>query len=505
MPETLLKSQFETLEIPKYALAVSTALKPEEIETIIKKELLEKSEFGIIGLGVMGKSLSRNLARNGFRISMYNRQVKGSEEDVAVNFKKEHQELEHALAFDDLKHFVNSLQSPKKILLMVNAGKPVDSIIESLLPLLFENDIVIDGGNSHYQDTGRRIELLAKNKVSFIGCGISGGEEGALNGPSIMPGGDRSAYTAVSPFLESIAAKDKNDLPCCTYIGKGGSGHYVKMIHNGMEYAEMQLIAEVYSILKHTGKNPDEIAAVLDSWKSTVNSFLLEITIEILRYKENGDWLINSILDKAGNKGTGNWATIETTRLGVPGTLITSALFARYLSSFKSERMEMEKRYGKHEAALSLATDTLRKAYQLARIINHHQGFKILSEASKTYQWNLKLHEIARIWTNGCIIRSNLMEELVPLLWDTENILLHPKIVKEVDSLKASLRTIVSECILKEIPLPCLSDSINFLNGYMQANSAANIIQAQRDFFGAHTYQRIDEPNGNFYHTNWTD
>lgn len=504
MPETLLMSQFETLEIPKNALAVSTALNPEEIVTIIKNELIEKSEFGVIGLGVMGKSLSRNLARNGFRISMFNRQVKGSEEDIAVNFKKEHQELELALAFDDLKPFVNSLQNPKKILLMVNAGKPVDSVIESLLPLLSENDIVIDGGNSHYQDTEGKIELLAKNKVSFLGCGISGGEEGALNGPSIMPGGDRWAYTAVSPFLESIAAKDNNKMPCCSYISKGGGGHYVKMIHNGIEYAEMQLLAEVYLILKHTGKNPDEIAAVLESWKSSVNSFLLEITIDILRYKENGDWLINSILDKAGNKGTGNWATIETTRLGVPGTLIASALFARYLSSFKSERIEMEKRYGKHEAPLFLATDTLRKAYQLARIINHHQGFKILNEASKTYEWNLKLHEIARIWTNGCIIRSALMEELVPLLSETENILLHPVIVKEADLLKASLRTVVSESILKDIPLPCFSDSINFLNGYMQADSAANVIQAQRDYFGAHTYQKPDEPEGNFYHTNWT-
>ncbi len=345
MPSDLLKSQFDTLEIPVNAISVDVKLTPEEIIKQIKEELMDKSEFGLLGLGVMGKSLCRNLANNGFKISMFNRHVNGVEENVALNFRNEHKELSLALPFDDLKEFVNSIQKPRKIMLMVNAGKTVDIVIDDLLPHLSDGDIIIDGGNSNYNKTKERFEYLQSKKIHFIGTGVSGGEEGALKGPSIMPSGNKDAYNLVKPFLEKIAAKDDNDLPCCTYIGPEGSGHFVKMVHNGIEYAEMQLLAEVFGILSSTGKNPDEIADVLESWKSTASSYLLEITVDILRKKEGNDWLVNKILDKAGNKGTGNWTTIATAELGAPSTMIASALFARYTSFLKEDRVEAQNLY----------------------------------------------------------------------------------------------------------------------------------------------------------------
>ena len=503
MPPSLLQSQFDTLEIPVEALDVSIENLPEEIVEIIVRELLTKSEFGLIGLGVMGKSLARNLASKGFNLSIYNRHLKDVEENVAKNFKADFEELKTSHAFDNLEAFVNSLQKPRKIMLMVNAGKPVDAVINDLLPYLSENDIIIDGGNSHYQDTERRINILKEKNIHFIGAGISGGEKGALEGPSIMPGGNFDAYSHVKPYLESIAARDKEGGACCTYIGKNGSGHFTKMVHNGIEYAEMQLLAEVYQIFRSAGKNPPEIADILSSWKNKANSYLLEITIDILKKKEIDKWLIDKILDKAGNKGTGYWTAVASAQLGVPGTMVTASLFARYISSFKEERIQMEKLYPKKNNPPVVNNEDVLKAYQLARIINHHQGFQLLYEASESYKWELNLSEIARIWTNGCIIRSQLMEKLIPILKVDDNVLLNKVINDEIIYLKPSLSAIVSECIHKEIPVLCLSDAINYLNAYTQANSSASIIQAQRDYFGAHTYQRNDDETGKFYHTNW--
>ena len=318
-----------------------------------------------------------------------------------------------------------------------------------------------------------------------------------------MPSGNKNAYKLVQPFLETIAANDNQNIPCCSYIGKDGSGHFVKMVHNGIEYVEMQLLAEVYFVLKQSGENPDKIAAILASWTNTVNSYLLEITIDILKKKEGDGWLIDSILDTSENKGTGNWATIATAELGMPNTMIPSALFARYISSFKEERIKMNKAYGNKTSNLKIGNNDLLKAYQLARIVNHHQGFKLLNQASISYDWKLSLSEIARIWTNGCIIRSKLIEELTDILKKTNTILLSEKIIPQVKKLKASLNTIVSQCILNEVSIPCLNEAVNFLNGYSEKDSSANLIQAQRDFFGAHTYQRLDDPSGKFYHTNW--
>ncbi len=503
MPVSLLQSQFDTIEDPVDALKINIRETPQKITTLIVNQLQKKSEFGLIGLGVMGKSLARNLASNNFKLSMFNRHVPKKEENIALQFSNEFTELSEAKPFDDLQAFVNSLQTPRKIMLMVNAGKPVDAVIENLIPLLSKGDVIIDGGNSHYKKTQARIDALESHDIYFIGAGVSGGEEGALKGPSIMPGGNQNAYKLVQPFLETIAAKNKDNDPCCTYIGNGGSGHFIKMVHNGIEYVEMQLLAEVYFILKSMGKNPDEIANILESWSTEANSYLLEITINILRKKEGNGWLIDAILDKSGNKGTGNWTTIATAELGIPSTLIPASLFARYLSAFKEERLQVYKTYAEQNSKFDIDISALLKGYQLARIVNHHQGFRLLSQASVSYNWNLNLSKIASIWTNGCIIRSTLIEELIDILKNDDIILLSDAIIPRVKLMKNSLNTVVSQCILGEIPIPCFSEAVNFLNGYKESYTSANLIQAQRDYFGAHTFQRVDDASGKFYHVNW--
>ena len=504
MPSELLISQFETLEEPKDALKIDITLTPENIIKTIKSGLMNTSEFGLFGLGVMGKSLCRNLANNGFKISMFNRHVDGVEVDVAKNFKAEYSELSQAKAFDDIAAFVNSLQQPRRIMLMVNAGKTIDYVIEDLLPYLSENDIIIDGGNSNYKKTKERNTYLKTKGIHFIGTGVSGGEEGALKGPSIMPSGDKEAYKNVAQFLETISAKDKNGLPCCTYVGPEGSGQFIKMVHNGVEYVEMQLLAEVATILESLGQNPDDIANTLDSWKSTANSYLLEITATIFRKKEGGDWLVNKILDKAGNKGTGNWTTIASAELGVPSTLIASALFSRYISFYKEERVQLNMNFeNSNTSELNVTTNDILEAYQFARIINHYQGFKLISEASNKFEWHLNLSEIARIWTNGCIIRSTLMEDLVAVFKHTTNILTNPELINTVNNYKSSAKKVVSQCIFNDVTTPALAEAIQFLNGITTKYASANIIQAQRDYFGAHTYQRLDDDSGKSYHSNW--
>ncbi|MUU79375.1 NADP-dependent phosphogluconate dehydrogenase [Winogradskyella endarachnes] len=504
MPSALLKSQFDTLENPETAITIDISLTPEEIIKKIKHELMNTSEFGLFGLGVMGKSLCRNLANNGFKISMFNRHVDGIEVDVAKNFKAQYSELSQAQAFDDISEFVNSLQQPRRIMLMVNAGKTIDYVIEDLLPHLSENDIIIDGGNSNYKKTKERYDYLKAKGIRFIGTGVSGGEEGALKGPSIMPSGDKDAYDKVAPFLETISAKDKNGLPCCTYVGPEGSGQFIKMVHNGVEYVEMQLLAEVSTILEALGQNPDGISQTLESWKNSANSYLLEITTSIFKKKEGNDWLVNKILDKAGNKGTGNWTTIASAELGVPSTLISSALFSRYISFYKEERLQLSELIEtENTSELNITTNAVLEAYQFARIINHYQGFKLISEASIKFEWNLNLSEIARIWTNGCIIRSTLMEELVSIFKETTNILTNTELIEQVKQLKPSAKKVVSQCLLNDLTTPALSEAIQFLNGITTKYASANVIQAQRDYFGAHTYLRLDDPSGKPHHTNW--
>ena len=318
-----------------------------------------------------------------------------------------------------------------------------------------------------------------------------------------MPSGSLEAYKNIKSFLETIAAKDKNKLPCCTYIGPQGSGHFVKMVHNGIEYVEMQLLAEVFSILLANGKNQDEIATILESWKDTANSYLLEITTDILRKKEDGDWLLKKILDKAATKGTGNWGVIASANLGVASSLLTAALFARYISFNKEERIVHQKNFRKRDRQqLEVVINDVFEAYQFARIINHYQGFRLLAEASATYSWNLNISQIARIWTSGCIIKSNLIEDLVAIFQESHHLLENSQIIEHLTLLKPAAKSLVSQCVLHEISVPCLSESIQFFNGITTANSSANIIQAQRDYFGAHTYQKVDDVGRN-WHTNW--
>jgi 6-phosphogluconate dehydrogenase len=507
IPSSLLKSQFEALEIPQNAYSISIMQNPEEMLTNIQNEIFNKSEIGLIGLGVMGKSLSRNFMSKGFSLSMFNRHIVNTEENIAVNFKAEFKDLAETKAFDNLKEFVASLQTPKKIILMIPAGEATEQVIEELKDLLAPNDIIIDAGNSFYQDTNTRNHDLATKGIHFIGCAISGGEEGALNGPSLMPSGSLEAYEVVAPILCAIAAKDAQGNPCCSYIGKEGSGHFVKMVHNGIEYAEMQLLAEIYKIGVSTGKNPEEISNLLSSWKNDqVDSYLLDITIAILKEKEQNNWIIDAIVDKADSKGTGNWTTVEITKEGIPATLIATALFARYISSFKDLRTELSSIYSSNQLSENnneLDWEQLRAAYELARIINHFQGFWLIESISKKYNWDINLSEVAQIWTNGCIIRSQLMQDLVPILKDEKNILTSKSIIPRIIKLKPALASIVATAIQAGIAVPCLSESINFLHGLTTEKSAANLIQAQRDYFGAHTFERIDAETGQFFHHRW--
>lgn len=504
MPPELLQSQFNTLEAPKNAIEINVSAPLSEIIQTLEMRLNEQKEFGLFGLGVMGKSLARNLARNGFKIALFNRHLAGVEEGVAKNFKDDFSDLKEAAAFDEIAAFVNALETPRKIMLMVNAGPIVDHVIEDLLPFLSKGDILIDGGNSNYKDSKRRLDYLSSRQIQFIGAGVSGGEEGALTGPSIMPGGSKEAYASIQPYLEAIAAKGEDGKPCCSYIGEEGSGHFVKMVHNGIEYVEMELLAEMYAILTTLGKNPAEIANIFESWKSVSNSYLLEITIDILRKKEGDTPLVEKILDVAANKGTGNWTTIATAELGVPSTLIANALFARFTSSFKTQRQKVAAIFKHSTEVQTMEVTDLLKAYHFARIINHYQGFQLISEAAKTYQWNIVLSELARVWTNGCIIKSDLMKKLVPLLKESNDLLDAPSLQNELLLLKPIANKVVAQCILSEIPTSSLSESVNFLNQLKTDRSAANIIQAQRDYFGAHTYKRIHDPLQKNHHTIWT-
>ncbi len=467
-----------------------------------------KKEFGIIGMGVMGKSLARNFASKGIKLALFNRYEKGSEELVAQNFIAEYNELSSASGFEDLKAFVNDLSTPRKILLMVKAGDVTDSTINEISSLLEPNDIIIDGGNSHYKDTAQRIESLKEFGIHFIGSGISGGEEGALKGPSVMPGGDKESYEKIAPFIEKIAARDFNNKACCSYIGKGGSGHFVKMVHNGIEYAEMQLIAEVYSLMRFgLLLDPNEIASLFKRWnEGELSSYLLEISSEVITKKDDGEWLIDIILDQAGNKGTGSWTSIAAAELGVSITMINEALFARYISAFKEERVKAQNLYDTDNSSeiFDLNIDQIHDAYKAARIINHHQGIHLISAASNEYSWDLNMPEIARVWTNGCIIRSTLMKSLIKVLKSTDRILLSPEIISEIKNSIDDLLEVTAIAILNRHSIPCLSAASNYITAYINAQSTANIIQGQRDYFGAHTYKRKDDNSGKSYHTDWS-
>lgn len=503
----LLQSQFETLEVPRYGLHINANQPKKQIIKQILNNIMVKSSFGIIGLGVMGKSLALNIAGKETSVSVYNRQIPEIEVDIAEKFVNEHIKMPFQ-GFDKLSYFVLSLEKPRNILLMVNAGKPVDYVIDDLLPFLDVDDLIIDGGNSHFLDTKKRIKRLDDHKIHFIGMGISGGEEGALKGPSMMPSGSKQVYKRIESVLNTISAKDKNGNSCCAYIGPEGSGHFIKMIHNGIEYGEMQILAEIYYLLRfHGEKSPIEIASVFENWKNDdLSSYLLEITIDILRKKEGEDFLIDKILDMALQKGTGGWSTIAALDLGRPFDTISASVMARYMSAMKLTRVKASKLYNsivkKH---VDIDIDKLKSTYKASRIINHAIGFDTIQEASKEYNWNLNLSEIARIWTNGCIIRSSFMEKLVKYFKNSnEHLLLHAEIVEELEASISDYGLIVSQALNGGCTLPVISSGLNYFLGFVSEKSSANMIQAQRDYFGAHTYQRVDKPLDSYFHTQWT-
>lgn len=465
-----------------------------------------KKEFGLVGLGVMGKSLALNMLDKGVKLSVYNRTVPGTEEGVAKDFVAGNPGAE---GFDDLRSFAESLESPRKILIMINAGEAVDDLVQSLMPFLSEGDVLLDGGNSHYLDTRKRSGYLSVKGILYLGVGISGGEEGARKGASIMPGGSTEGYQLVEKYLTAIAAKDKSGEACCTYVGPDGSGHFTKMVHNGIEYAEMQIIAEVYDILRNLlGLSPEEISEHLQEWSSTgYGSYLLEITTDILKKKEDGILLLDKVLDAAEQKGTGGWSVKAALELGVPVNTISEAVSARIISSLKHLRAQADQQYqlspqpGK---SVALTIEQVKKACMAARIINHATGFHLLQEASEQNGWNLQLDEVARIWTNGCIIRSELMETLVEYLKKDGHLLSHPSVTDQLKALRKDLASVVSNGLQNNIALPVLSASVNYFLSFVRADSPANLIQAQRDYFGAHTYKRKDGAENECHHSNWT-
>jgi len=507
MPPALLQSQFDIYEKPQEGWLLNVVQSPDQILAQIITTMSNQKQFGIIGLGVMGRNLARNFARNGVTLSLFNRFVAGKEEQVAAKAVAEHPELAQASAFESLPDFVQSLALPRKIFLMVNAGAAVEEVLAQLQPLLSPGDIVMDGGNSHYPDTERRQKKVEAQGVYFLGVGVSGGELGALQGPAIMVGGAEEASRAVTPFLEKIAAHDLTGGACAAYIGPGGAGHFVKMAHNGIEYAEMQLLAEVYSALRwEMGCSPDRVADILSDWASEgLRSYLLEITVDILRHREGEGWLLDMISDKAAHKGTGSWASIAASELGVPLTMMTEALFARFVAARRDERQKLSGSYaGAPPPHISLEWNDLKDAYQLARIMNHHQGFQLIQAASQRYQWQVNMPQLARIWTNGCIIRSELMQAATTYLTETGDLMQNQDVTEWIRNHKISLQKTVGALSFSHLAYPCLMAALAALNGSTTAVSAAHLIQAQRDYFGAHMYERTDDPSGHLYHTQWS-
>ncbi|MBN2877182.1 MAG: decarboxylating NADP(+)-dependent phosphogluconate dehydrogenase [Bacilli bacterium] len=469
---------------------------------------MRKNDIGLIGLAVMGENLARNMGSRGFKVAVYSRTV-----SKVQNFLDRFgdTQFDGATSYQEL---ADKLSKPRIVIMMIKAGKPVDMVIEDLLQVLEPGDVIIDGGNSHYPDTMRRFEYIQSKGLFYIGAGVSGGEEGALNGPSIMPGGSEEAWPIVKPILQGIAAKTETGEICCDWVGANGAGHFVKMVHNGIEYGDIQLIGEVYHILRDSLKlSNDEIHQIFQDWnKSELESYLIEITAEIFTKKEkDGSYLIDKILDTAGQKGTGKWTAISSLEEGTPLTLIGEAVFARALSAMKAERVEASKFYGRtikeFKGNKKEFVSKLKDALYSAKIVSYTQGFVLMQQAAKTYGWKLNYGNIALMWRGGCIIRSAFLgkiKEAYDNNPDLSNLLLDPFFKRNIEDRTQHWREVVATAFLNGVPVPALSSALSYFDGYTTEKLPANLLQAQRDFFGAHTYERLDKPRGEFFHTNWT-
>jgi 6-phosphogluconate dehydrogenase len=470
---------------------------------------MKKPQIGVAGLAVMGENLALNMASKGFGVAVFNRT--SSKTRAFIEGRAQPFPIE---GYYSLEEFVGALERPRRVMMMLKAGRVVDDFIGQLIPLLEPGDIIIDGGNSNYQDTIRRVTQVEEKGLYYIGSGVSGGEEGALKGPSIMPGGSSAAWPQVKPILMAIAAKAGDNEPCCGWMGPDGAGHFVKMVHNGIEYGDMQLICESYQIMKALlGLDSDQIGRIFSSWNTgDLDSYLIEITADIFTYKdEDGTPLVEKIVDTAGQKGTGKWTVATALDQGIVLSLISESVFARCLSSFKDLRVRASKKLGGPSPEFRGDPDPVIKALERAlygaKIISYTQGFALLTEASTHFGWHLDLALIARIWRGGCIIRSAFLDKIGAAYDRTpglENLLFDAYFTDTITDVQADLRSIVAEAMPAGISIPCLSSALAYYDGLRCGRLPANLLQAQRDYFGAHTYERIDRPRGEYFHTDWT-
>ncbi len=470
---------------------------------------MKQADIGLIGLAVMGENLVMNMEDKGFTVAVYNRT-----QEKVQRFVNGRAKGKNIIGCHSLEEMKNTLSAPRKVMLMVKAGQAVDDLIEQLLLLLEPGDVIIDGGNSHFPDTVRRTAYVEEKGLLYIGTGVSGGEEGALLGPSMMPGGSAAAWPLVKPIFQAICAKVEDGSPCCDWVGENGAGHFVKMVHNGIEYGDMQLICEAYQFLRDVlGMDADALHEVFGAWNKTeLNSYLIEITRDIFGYRdESGAPVVEQILDTAGQKGTGKWTGIAALEEGVPLTLIGEAVFSRCLSAMQEERVAAAKVFPHDTPAFNGNKATLvedvRKALYASKIISYAQGYTLLRAAAKTYGWHLNYGGIALMWRGGCIIRSVFLGKIKEAYDndpDLENLLLDPYFSQTVKTLIPAWRNVCAEAIRFGVPMPAFTAALSYFDGYTTQRLPANLLQAQRDYFGAHTYERLDAPRGQFFHTNWT-
>jgi 6-phosphogluconate dehydrogenase len=480
------------------------------LQNQLLKELgmTEKADIGLIGLAVMGQNLVLNMSDHGYSVAVYNRTT--AKVDEFINGEAKGRAI---IGTHSVEELVAALKPPRRVMIMVQAGPAVDAVIEQLLPYLSAGDIIIDGGNSNYRDTIRRTEYIESKGLLFAGVGVSGGEEGARHGPSIMPGGSPEAWPHIKPIFQAIAAKVADGTPCCDWVGANGAGHFIKMVHNGIEYGDMQLISEAYHLLKTgLGMSHDEMSATFRKWnEGRLDSYLIEITGDILAFRdEDGEPMVEKILDSAGQKGTGKWTVTTSLEQGIPLTLIGEAVFSRFLSALKDERSEASKilsgpgeRFEADEAFLK----DIENALYAAKIVSYAQGYMLMRAADQEYHWNLDNGGIALMWREGCIIRSVFLEKITEAYRKNPaltNLLLDDYFREQIEGAQASWRRVVAQAALHGIPVPAMSSALAFFDGYRHEQLPANLLQAQRDYFGAHTYERVDQPRGKYFHTDWT-